>query len=104
MAPQKKDGSQLSQLKDSLDEAEWSWLKAHAQRDGLIFVSQSLDLLQVGGTIAQDHSEKVKEWIQGGLLSKPTREQMDQWEQTPGKRFLSLVVQPYVLIQEILFH
>lgn len=92
------------QLQDTLDEAEWSWLKAHAERDGLIIVDSKLVLLEVGKAMAQDSSDQVKGWIQKGLISKPSQKQLDAWNQNPTKKFLSLVVQPYVLIQEVLLH
>lgn len=88
------------ELEKTLDEAEWNWLKPHAQRGALIIVAQSLQLLSVGDAIAQDAAQQVQEWIEQGLLSKPTQQQMDAWDQEPGRKFLSLVVQPYVLIQD----
>lgn len=88
------------ELKKTLDEAEWVWLKSHADRGAVILVAQSLDLLSVGDAIASDSVQQVQEWIALGLLAKPTLDQMNAWDSEPGRKFLSLVVQPYVLIQD----
>ena len=87
-------------LAKTLDEAEWSWLKPHAQRDAIVMVAQGLDLLVVAEAIALNSSTQVQDWIAQGLLSKPTQEQMDAWDQESGRKFMSLVVQPFVLIQD----
>ena len=89
---------------DIPDEAEWTWLKTHAQRDAVIIVAPKLPLLDAAYEIANDHTDQIQEWIQSGLLSKPTAEQIKAWDQNPVKRFMSLVVQPYVLIQELVLH
>lgn len=83
-----------------MDEAEWSWLKPHALRDAIVIVAQNLHLLTVAEAIALDSSAQIQEWISQGLLTKPTQEQMDAWDQESGRKFMSLVVQPYVLIQD----
>lgn len=91
-------------IEDTFDEAEWAWLKPHAMRDALILVDKSLDLLEVGKAIAEDQKERVQDWVSKGWVIKPTQQQIEDWDQIPGKRFLSLVVQPFVLIQEQRLH
>jgi hypothetical protein len=91
-------------LKETLDEAEWGWLRDHAERDGLIIVARELELLDVGEAIASDDSKQVGAWIGGGQLTKPTQEQLAEWNETPARRFMALVVSPYVLIQELALH
>jgi hypothetical protein len=97
-------GKEAEELKSAMDQAEWSWILPHFQRDAVIVVSQTLDLLDVAEKIAADHSEQVKKWIEQGVLAKPTLEQSSLWGEQPTKRFLTLVVQPYVLIQELILH
>lgn len=95
-------GSKESQdeLRKILDQAEWAWIKPHALRDAVILVSQKQDLLMVGEAIATDATQLVEDWIRQGDLTKPTVEQMAAWDQEEGRKFLCLVVQPYVLIQD----
>ena len=87
-------------LRESLNEAEWTWLSPHGERHALIVVSQDLDLIEVGEKVALDDQERVQEWIASGRITKPSRAQTESWDATPEKRFITLIVQPYVLIQE----
>jgi hypothetical protein len=89
------------ELKESLDEAEWSWLSPHADRDAVIVVSDDLDLVDVGIAIVNDQSASVQDWITRSLLYKPSVEQKIVWDTSQSKRFNALIVQPYVLIQEL---
>lgn len=87
-------------LKEALDEAEWSWLAPHLERQAVILVSQDLDMIEVGMKIAEDDAATVQEWIKNEQIGKPTEAQVHTWEINPTKRFTTLVVQPYVLVQE----
>jgi hypothetical protein len=89
---------------DTPDEAEWEWIKPHLDRDAVIVVSPRLDLGDAGAKIAGDDTETVKIWLAQNVLAKPTAEQIAIWAREPHRRFKVLVVQPYVLIQEIGFH
>lgn len=88
-------------LAESLEPANWEFLKPHAQRDALILVSPSLDLVEVGSAIAQDETESVQQWIQQEQLQKPSADQLSLWNVQPNKTFNALIVQPYVLVQEL---
>lgn len=91
-------------LSKSFDEAEWGWLKPHIERDAVIVVSRELSLLEASVCIAQNETPKVDGWISQGLLAKPTLEQIEAWNREPQKPFMSVVVQPFVLIQEVMSH
>lgn len=102
--PPKAARSLREDLKKTLDESEWSWLAPHLVRDAIILVSHDLDLLTVGETVSRDEKGTIQEWIAQGFITKPTREQIEAWTKTPTKKFLTLIVQPYVLAQEHLLH
>ena len=84
----------------TVDEAEWRWLRAHLERNGIIIVAPGLDLVEAGLKIAADDAASVQVLIEGGQLTRPTREDLAAWDGEQGKRFLTLIVSPYVLIQE----
>jgi hypothetical protein len=84
-----------------IDEAEWQWLKPHLERGTLITVAEPLDLAEVGERISADDTGAVGEWIAAGAIGKPTNLEIAHWDGKPGKKFLMLVVSPYVLIQPI---
>lgn len=89
-----------TQLLEDVDEAEWGWLIPHVQRDAVVVVAAELDLVDVGEAIASDQVSLVQNWINQQLIAKPSPEQMADWNGDRTKRFNSLIVQPYVLIQE----
>jgi hypothetical protein len=99
-----KGDSLKDQLKETLDEAEWTWLRPHVARDALIVVKPDLDLLEVAVKVARDEKKQIQDWIARGWIGKPSHDQLTAWEKAPTKRFLSVVVQPYVLIQEQMLH
>ena len=88
-----------AELAESLDEAEWDWLIPHAQRDAVLVVASELDLLDVGVAIANDDVSSVQYWIGEHLIYKPSPIQLTNWNSDRTKRFKTLIVQPYVLVQ-----
>ncbi|MEC4819233.1 MAG: DUF2288 domain-containing protein [Scytonema sp. PMC 1069.18] len=89
-----------AELTENLDEAEWEWLIPHVQRDAVIVVSEGLDLLDVGLAIASDKVSEVQIWIDEALIAKPSVTQVGEWNTQRTKRFNTLIVQPFVLVQE----
>ena len=87
-------------LVEDLDEAEWQWLIPHVQRDAVVVVAPELDLLDVGVAIASDNVSSVHHWIGEQLIYKPSVAQVGKWNGDRTKRFHTLIVQPYVLVQE----
>jgi hypothetical protein len=90
-----------SELAETLDEAEWNWLAPHARRDSLIIVAPGVDLVDVGIAIANDDVTCVQRLIAEALIQKPSPSQLSNWNQNQTKRFTALIVQPYVLAQEM---
>jgi hypothetical protein len=88
------------QLAENLDEAEWEWLIPHAKRDAVLVVDTQLDLLDVGVAIANDNTASVEDWINRQLLTKPSLVKLGEWNNDRSKWFKTLIIQPYVLIQE----
>ncbi len=91
-----------AELATSLDEAEWEWLMPHAARDSVVVVCPQLDLLDVGVAIANDNTLSIQHWISEQLIAKPSTTQIEGWMSDRTKKFKALIVQPYVLVQELL--
>lgn len=87
-------------LERDLAAVEWPVLRPHAGRGALLHVDLGLDLVEVANAIAEDDSGRVAAWIEMGLLAKPTPEQCSRWEGGAAGGLLTLIVQPYVLVQE----
>jgi len=79
--------------------AAWHTLLPHAARDSIVVVNPGLDLAEVGVAVATDNVSSVQRWISEALITKPTVEQMADWERDRSRQFQTLIVQPYVLIQ-----
>lgn len=90
-----------AELAEAIDEAEWNWLAPHARRDSVIVVESGLSLVDVGVAIANDNVPSVQRWIDESLIHKPSPDQLSDWNQNQAKRFNALIVQPYVLVQEL---
>lgn len=88
-------------LEESLDQAEWHWLAPHVERQAVVIVAQDINIVEAGLKIAQDDAACVQDWIKRDLLTRPSPAQIRAWEQSPSKKFSTLIVQPYVLIQEL---
>lgn len=89
-----------AELAQNLDEAEWEWLIPHVKRDSVLVVAKELSLVDVGIAIANDNTSSVQHWISEQLIQKPSQTQLSNWNSDLQKRFSTLIVQPYVLIQE----
>ncbi len=87
-----------AELKSMVGQVQWEWLKPHVQRDAVVVVNPNLDLVAVGVAIATDNTQSVEHWITEQLIEKPDAEQLVVWS-NDNKRFASLIVQPYVLVQ-----
>ena len=83
------------------DEVEWSCLRAHLKRGGLIVVAAGLDLLNVAISVAADDSSSIGHWINEGKLAKPSEAQILEWDADSSKLLTMLIASPYVLIQEL---
>ena len=88
------------ELAAKIDTADWQALRAHLERGGVILVDPLLDLVEVGVALAEDDVKSVERWLSSGLISKPSAQQVQNWDAEKGKTFLCLIVSPYVLAQE----
>jgi hypothetical protein len=93
--------SSRDELGQNIDEAEWQWLKPHLERGALITVDAAIDLAFAGERIAADDARQIETWLSSGALGKPTPAELARWESAPTKKFLTLIISPFVLIQEI---
>lgn len=88
-------------FRDQLLKGFWHDLKDHLERGAIIVVDPDLDLREVADHIAGDHVAIVQDWIKEAKIGKPTAPQIQAWDEAPTKEFNFLIVQPYVLVQEL---
>ncbi|MDJ0578055.1 MAG: DUF2288 domain-containing protein [Xenococcaceae cyanobacterium MO_234.B1] len=87
-------------LREDIATTGWQDILPHAKRDVVIVVDAALDLIVVGEAIAQDNSSLVTHWIQQKQIAKPSADQLSQWNSNPETQFITLIVQPFVIVQE----
>lgn len=85
-------------LNESVGPVGYGDLSAHLQRDAVFVVAPSIELVDCGVAVAMDEVETVRMWIETGALRKPSAAERAQWA-AHGGTFLSLVVQPFVLVR-----
>ncbi|WP_107666653.1 DUF2288 domain-containing protein [Cyanothece sp. BG0011] len=88
-------------LQEDMANVNWNDIKPHAQRDAVIVVDENLNLLDVGVAIAQDDKMVVEHWITEELLTKPSNQQLSDWNINETQLFKTLIVQPFVLVQSL---
>jgi len=91
----------VESFKRDLAEANWRELKIHLQRDVIIVVAADLDLIEAAVAVADDDKTQVEVWIGENRLAKPTEDQLKIWEEKPDNLFKMLIVQPFILVQNI---
>ena len=87
------------ELNESTGPVTWGDLRKHLARDVIIIVAAELPLLDAAVAVAENNQEQVATWIKDGVLTKPNTHQLDHWEKNFDYPFLSVVVQPFILIQ-----
>lgn len=92
-------GDLHAELTEMMGPVQWEWLKPHVQRDAVVIVNEQLSLVDVGVAIAANNTQSVERWINEQLIVKPNAEQLVVWS-SENKRLNSLIVQPYVLVQD----
>ena len=88
-------------LKKAIDQAEWSWLEPHQERGSIIIVSEELELAEVAFRIATDDQSMIAGWLKENQLTRPNSVQIDHWRSEAGLRLNGVIVQPFVLVQQI---
>jgi hypothetical protein len=91
----------LATLKKEILQGLWVDLRDHAERGAIFMIPPDLILSDVGLALAQDNTVQIEGWIKAGELSRPTPAQIKKWDLTPERQFQFLIIQPYVLIQEL---
>ena len=88
-----------AELTNMMGPIQWEYLKPHVQRDAVVVVNENLNLAEVGVAIATNNTQAVERWSSEQLIIKPTAEELTLWN-SENKQFTSIIVQPYVLIQD----
>ncbi len=95
------DEEALARLDATLGMVHGSDLGAHLKRDAVLLVADQLDLRTAAIAVAQDDAPRVAAWLGAGLLRRPTDAEREAWLAAPERRWLAVIVQPFVFIQDL---
>ena len=85
-------------LATEVDRVSWRPLAPHHERGHLWLLSDGLDLVEVGMSVALDRVQEVSGWIQSGAIRRPEAQEVKAWDEDPvAQHFEFLIVQPFVL-------
>jgi hypothetical protein len=91
-------------LRDKLNletgQLAWRELQRHFARGAVIVVARELDLIDVAVAFAEDNQAQTKAWITHGQVVPATDADARRWQEHSSV-FWSLVVAPWVLVQEL---
>ena len=88
-------------LQGDIAKISWQEIIPHAKRDAVVVINQKLDLLDVAEAIALDNTLMVNNWITKNLITKPSMIQLNDWNNSPETKFVTAIVQPFVIIQVV---
>ena len=89
------------ELKEQIEQADWSMLKEHHKRGAMFLVDSDLDLIEVAVSIAEDNITYIKDLLGNDRIRKPREDEVEQWNKEKNVKLGSfLIVQPYVLVKQ----
>jgi hypothetical protein len=95
----------MENLKEKLtsekEKVKWIALEEHHEREALLIIKNHLDLIDVGVSIANDDVQKVKEWLSTEDIKRPDEEMVNNFKENDQTYFEFIIIQPYVLAQQI---
>ena len=78
----------------------WEELQRFFASGKAIFVSDTLDLIDVAIQISKDNQAQVVQWMEAGLVTRVTDVQALAWHEADAEVW-AVVVRPYVLVQAV---
>lgn len=77
----------------------WTELQTYFATGAVIYVSDSLDLIEVAMGVSNDDKAAVEHWMQARQLGKVSDQQAQEWLETEATVW-SVVVSPWILVQQ----
>lgn len=77
----------------------WTELLKHFAQGNVVWVANSLDLVDVAVRISHDDKANISQWMTSGQIAKVNDAQAQAWLETNAELWAS-VVSPFILVQE----
>ncbi len=91
--------------KINLETGQLSWpeLQKYFAQGNVIVVSPELDLIDTAARFAEDDKEAVARWINSEMVKRALDDDARGWNER-NSSFWTVVVAPWILVQEIVKH
>ncbi|WP_343729565.1 DUF2288 domain-containing protein [Duganella sp.] len=77
----------------------WTELLKHFAQGNVVWVANSLDLVDVAVRISHDDKANISQWMNAGLLAKVSDQQAQEWLDANAQLW-ACVVSPFILVQQ----
>jgi hypothetical protein len=77
----------------------WTELLKHFAAGNVVWIADSLDLVDVAVRISHDDKASITQWMAAGQIAKVSDEQAQRWHDTNASLWAS-VVSPFILVQQ----
>ncbi|MFS2002134.1 DUF2288 domain-containing protein [Duganella sp. CT11-25] len=77
----------------------WTELLKHFATGNVVWVANSLDLVDVAVRVSHDDKANIAQWMNAGLLGKVSDEQAQAWLEASAELW-AVVVSPFILVQQ----
>lgn len=78
---------------------QWTEMLKHFAQGNVVWVANSLDLVDVAVRISHDDKANITQWMNAGLLAKVSDQQAQDWLESNAQLW-ACVVSPFVLVQQ----
>jgi hypothetical protein len=78
---------------------QWTEMLKHFAQGNVVWVANSLDLVDVAVRISHDDKANISQWMNSGLIAKVSDAQAAAWLEANAELW-ACVVSPFVLVQE----
>lgn len=77
----------------------WTELLKHFAAGNVVWVANSLDLVDVAVRISHDDKDNISQWMNAGLLGRVSDDQAQGWLEANAELW-AVVVSPFILVQQ----
>ena len=77
----------------------WTELLKHFAQGNVVWVANSLDLVDVAVRVSHDDKANISQWMNAGLLAQVSDQQAQEWLDANAQLW-ACVVSPFILVQQ----
>ena len=78
----------------------WTDLLPFFAHGNAVYVSHTLDLIEVAGVLVEDNKSQMQQWMDDDLVANVSDEQASAWHESKVTVW-AVVIKPWVLVQPI---